>query len=303
MSRRRGFTLVELMIVIVIIVILIAVLTPAIGAALRNARQGQVKQEIGQIEYAIADFNSHFGINPPSYIDFRLDSSGQLPPATQSVLRRMWPNIDMPRLVQQITNGELPQQELHGSQCLVFFLGGLVPGAGEVPVGFAANPRAPFTLGGTRVGPFFEFRLDRLYDANPATFDGYEGYLDTLPGQRFPYWYVTSDRYSRQDAANSLMTALPAAKAMRPVYRQSAKSYFNAQGFQIVSPGYDGTTAEHDSLPGGAYGTGGTYDAKAGTVTESLPDGSGPEPAHPLLGQAKGDADNITNFASGPLAP
>ncbi|MGC1275686.1 MAG: prepilin-type N-terminal cleavage/methylation domain-containing protein [Planctomycetaceae bacterium] len=309
---RAGFTLIELMIVIVIIVMLIALLVPAIGAAMRNAREGQVKQEIGQLEYAIADFKTQFGINPPSYIDLQLyDPSDYttpiltgtaLKPATQATLRRLWPNINMAALITDLQTNTAKQQELGGSQCLVFFLGGLVPPPATpddkpVPVGFSNNPRSPLALGGKRVGPFFEFRADRLYDADPATFNGYEGYLDPLPGQQLPYFYVTSDRYATQDTYNANTSPQTPADLVRPVYRQSASSYFNAQSFQIISPGPDGVTGVNNAAPGSAYGSGGIFDVKKGTLVDVLPTG------HPYDGLAKGDADNITNFHGGRLVP
>lgn len=303
-SRRAGFTLIELMIVMVIIAILMAFLVPAVTGAIRNARDGQVKTEVQGLSYAIADFKAHFGMDPPSYIDLRLyDSSGLAPttgallPRTQSVLRRMWPNMDIDLFTTQLQSDTTKQRELDGSACLVFFLGGITPTAGELPVGFSTNPRAPLTTGGKRVGPFFEFKLSRLYRADPtAPFQGYDGYLDPLPDQQVPYWYITNDRYTTQQTLNAARTAANA-DLVRPVYRQSASSFFNAQSFQIISPGRDGVTGENSTGPGGAYGAGGLFDSKTGTVTDSFPTG------HVLKGLALGDGDNLTNFHEGKLVP
>jgi len=301
--RRAGFTLIEIMVVIVIIAILMALLVPAVTGAIQTAREGQVKAEIQGLSYGIADFKAHFGTDPPGYLDLRLySSSGALDPATgvllprtQSILRRLWPNMDIDLFTTELRGNAAKQRELDGSACLVFFLGGITPAAGELPVGFSSNPRAPLTTGGKRVGPFFEFKLSRLHDANPTAFDGYEGYLDPLPGQQVPYWYITNDRYTAQETLNGATATT--ASAVRPVYRQSASSFFNAQSFQIVSPGRDGVTGEHSSLPGGVYGAGGVFDPKAGTVTDNLPAG------HALKGLAEGDGDNITNFHEGKLVP
>jgi general secretion pathway protein G len=67
-TRRFGFTLVELMVVIVIIAMLAALLLPAITGAVRNARNAAVSAEITQLGQALADFKSKYGDYPPSRI-------------------------------------------------------------------------------------------------------------------------------------------------------------------------------------------------------------------------------------------
>ncbi len=65
---RRGFTLVELLVVIVILAILMALLLPAINGAMRTARSAAVSSEINQLAQALAQFNTQYGGYPPSRV-------------------------------------------------------------------------------------------------------------------------------------------------------------------------------------------------------------------------------------------
>lgn len=65
---RRGFTLIEILVVVVIIGILAALLVPAISGAVNTARNAQVTAEITILEQALASFNSKYGFYPPSRI-------------------------------------------------------------------------------------------------------------------------------------------------------------------------------------------------------------------------------------------
>ena len=72
--RRGGFTLIELLVVMVVLGILIALLVPAIGGAIKNAKNAAVIAEINQVAQALADFKSKYGDYPPSRI--LLDEDG-----------------------------------------------------------------------------------------------------------------------------------------------------------------------------------------------------------------------------------
>jgi general secretion pathway protein G len=62
-SSRRGFTLIEILVVIAILAILVAILVPAIVDARRNARMNVTKMRFTRIEQACEDFlteNDHY---------------------------------------------------------------------------------------------------------------------------------------------------------------------------------------------------------------------------------------------------
>jgi general secretion pathway protein G len=117
-----GFTLVEVLLVIVIIGILAGLLLPAIGAAVRRAREATSSAEINQLAQALADFKSKYGDYPPSRIllvesgDYSPFLTGSSPPtmapqtyassssditpavlAQRSVqaLRKFWPRVQL----------------------------------------------------------------------------------------------------------------------------------------------------------------------------------------------------------------
>src|SRR5262249_61205136 len=60
-DKRRGFTLVELLIVVVVLAVLVALLLPAINGALRTARNAAVSAEINQLAQALEQFKSKYG--------------------------------------------------------------------------------------------------------------------------------------------------------------------------------------------------------------------------------------------------
>jgi len=67
-TRRRGFTLVELLVVITIIGILIALLLPAVQAAREAARRAQCSNNLKQLGLAVLHYESTCKIFPPSAV-------------------------------------------------------------------------------------------------------------------------------------------------------------------------------------------------------------------------------------------
>ncbi|MDQ2623401.1 MAG: prepilin-type N-terminal cleavage/methylation domain-containing protein [Actinomycetota bacterium] len=181
-SPRRGFTLVELLVVFVVLALLIALLLPAINGAVRSARNAAVSSEISQIAQGLAQFKSAHNVYPPSRII--LSESGNYSPAflrsnntrlnamtvadvtalanrSVSYLRRVWPKmvLNTSGAVAATVPGGFydfngdgslgdPAQVhvLDGAECLVFFLGGLPGNVGSnqmTVTGFSQNPANP----------------------------------------------------------------------------------------------------------------------------------------------------------------
>ena len=67
--RLRGFTLLELLIVIAIVAILIALLLPAVQQARENARRVQCQNNLVQLGVALQHYNQTFSVLPPGCVN------------------------------------------------------------------------------------------------------------------------------------------------------------------------------------------------------------------------------------------
>jgi len=269
---RRGFTLIELLITVVIISILAALLLPALNAVRTRTRDAAVKSEIMQLETAIGIFKQTYGIDPPSRITI-CENSAAWSAGDRALIRRIWPQFDF---TTQDRNGDGDSNDsvtLNGSQCLIFFLGGVVSGTAPdyVLTGFSKNPLNPGAPGGNREGPFFEFDTTRLRYTTVSGFT-LATYLDPLPQQTNPYLY-----FSSYGGAGYNPVEFPSG-SFSPYRVTATGPFYKPQTCQIISPGVDGL-----------YGSGGAFDPNSTAAGLGL--------------TSRDDYDNLTNFHGGRLIP
>jgi prepilin-type N-terminal cleavage/methylation domain-containing protein len=158
--RRAAFTLIELLVVITIMAILMSLLLAAVFRALAVVSQVQNRNDISQLESAIANFKQTF------QVDYLPSSSGPGDP----FLARLYP--------QALPPAWAGMPAVQGNAALVFFL------CGPTGQGFSSDPTNPLAApqpGEVRKGPFFDFRANRLVGGQ---------YLDVY-GTPFAYFSTT----------------------------------------------------------------------------------------------------------------
>ena len=120
----KGFTIIELLVVIAIIMFLAGITIPIISSIQTNAKKGVTSAQISQLELALKQFESDFGVFPPDIYTANPISIG---------------GVSIP------VNSNLTT----GDKCLVFFLGSV----------FTFNPGLPNE---ETYGPYIEFKRAQI---------------------------------------------------------------------------------------------------------------------------------------------
>jgi prepilin-type N-terminal cleavage/methylation domain-containing protein len=104
-ATHRGFTLVELLVVITIIGILIALLLPAVQSAREAARRAQCQNNLKQLGLAVLNYESTFKVFPPAshWADLipGVTNSNDIDMQNQNNLRENWVIMVLPYMEQQ----------------------------------------------------------------------------------------------------------------------------------------------------------------------------------------------------------
>jgi prepilin-type N-terminal cleavage/methylation domain-containing protein len=275
-AGRAGMTLIELLVVIAIIAILTSLTAAAVMKVWGAGPEVQTRTEIGQLETALVACRADFGLDAaPSRLVLREDGKYNANgpnkadyPRTIAVLQKMFGrNFNVYGRYDWNGNGTIEPGEfvLEGQHCLVFFLGGIptAPGGSDGCTGFNTDKTRPASPGGTRFGPYFEFKTNRLKRETKAAARDFFVYLD--PWERQPYAY-----FSATKAGNDYTDDCPSL-GVRPYLDLSAR-FINPNGYQVLSAG-----------PDGKFGPGDKWDPKKG------------------YGPASPGSDDMSNFSRTPL--
>ena len=140
-----GFTLLELLVVIVIIMFLAGITIPVVSSIQTNAKKGVASAQISQLEMALKQFESDFGVFPPDNYTTNPISIG----GVSGVSIPVDPDLDTP------------------SKCLVFFLGSKFI---FTATGFTAT-----------YGPYIEYKRSQTDEVTGVNFTDTDTYI-TIEG-------------------------------------------------------------------------------------------------------------------------
>ncbi len=317
LKPRRGFTLVEMLVVIVIILILVGLLTPVIGAALAHGKEAAIQAEIGNLDSAIKAYKERYGAYPPSDM--------ATPAVVAQHLQRIFPRCNVTLELQAVValspNSTTPMSP---AQALVFWLSGFSndpehPITGRLSLNLSNNTfQIPngFNWALNAPAPLMNFSQDRLI-INTAT-NGTGPYVPVyVPSNVLtaPFVYFSSPNYltywnknpapiissfqfpgtvwAAQGGQGGVLPYLQDSGNLANLFPNAASTgvvpFANPSSFQIISAGLD------DDYGGSAAGVGATYPSGVGTgsISVTINGVSNTYTYNPYLG----DKDNLTNFS------
>ena len=156
-ATRRGFTLVEMLVVIAIIGILAALITAAAANALWSAKQTKIKVEVDILAGAMESFKQKYGSYPPANLTVHRIATATMQPIAQllAFVSRAFPALCTRRnratlVANQIaatcSNAGVDTSELNPQVALVFWLSG-----------FGPDPTDPFNRNNVAVTRYVRF--------------------------------------------------------------------------------------------------------------------------------------------------
>ena len=220
-KARKGFTLVELLVVISIIAMLLALLVPTVRSAISSAKRARIKTEVDLMHSSLMMYKNEYGSFPPC---FGATASGTDRPVKH--LRRLFPRC---------TN---PSPQFNGitvspGNSLLFWLSGYT-GDPESPLLPPVNRRTAFDFDQVR--------------SNATT----GAYVDTS-GLMMPYLYFDSASYvsidnNRQGTINDTGIGPPRFYIPREMVNGQPGDFLEKDRFIIYSAGLDGEYYTRDDV-------------------------------------------------------
>lgn len=277
--RLRGFTLVELLVVLGIIAVLIALLVPAAMAALNTARRARIALEISMLSDGVEKYRSKLGDYPPNLRD--VDS-------VMRHIRTCYPKVSSnyaSSVMMALTSSNATYDE---GESLVFWLS-MTNNSATDPFHSLLNP------GVEPPSPviFYDFEETKLVDIDSAADasanqelipsyvcsgakDTFYIYMNAKSYGGFLAGTATSPAYAEQRTQGQVLPYFAEKQiANTGTLRQDYRP-MNPTSFQIVSAGQDGEFSS-------AY-TGADADVKIFPVG---------------FNYTEADRDNLTNFSGG----
>lgn len=329
MKNRKGFTIVELLVVVVILAMLMSLLVVVVQSAIRKAYRAAIQSEFNQIEIAAEGFRRDHGFYPPSYTvlvengDYSKANLGSLYSRGLDTLhtmkvsfpRMIWPTPGTGQFIDFNGDGVLsPPVALDGRESLVFWLGG-IPQITDVNhcSGWSNSPTIPFvapSMASARKQPYYDFNNSRLVDLNN---NGFFEYLDVGRYGTVAYFAAVTGQYNMDDV-NILeyyddgTGPIVGAVNLGPVVASSPSPnpyVFGVSKPDVTPPGSVYPPREWVKKnkyqliscgPDGVFGVGGDLDTIEGNFIYT----SGCGPLYAKLGipfSRRPEADNVVSFA------
>jgi prepilin-type N-terminal cleavage/methylation domain-containing protein len=260
-QRRRGFTVIELIVVLAIIGLLVSLLLPAVQAARESARLTECRSNLRQLGLALANYEATYARLPPAhgqYVDMvhgRIHVRRNL-----SVHARLLPYLDQATLYQRLDpaeDGDHAADEPPTSVRNAFALDTAVPVFGcpsdavAEPCGTnyraAESPRTPTHLG-AYVGTFHHMGrpLSAITDGLSHTAFASERVLGDQQTGHFRAWSDTA-------IVPDLSTDLPDDTAARcALVTANPNSHYSFSGATWLFSGYEQTWYNHVLPPNSA---------------------------------------------------